>query len=218
MSSLKKALEDKNKKINRLLPKSIITYMNKVSEDLKKNHYESKAFNIGQILPDCKLIDSDNNELLLYDLLNNEKTILSFYRGAWCPYCNLELAFYDELIKESEYNIQMLAISPERPDESSKNMDVNDLSFTVLSDINNSFSKQLNLVFKLPKKLKVLYRLMGINLKKSQNNINYELPIPATYIIDKNKVIRKAWINADYTKRAEPDLVLEEYLKVDSNY
>jgi len=72
----------------------------------------------------------------------------------------------------------------------------------------------MKLVFKLPKKLKLLYRLFGISLKRSQGNENEELPISATYIIDKDKTITHAWIDADYTKRAEPTDVISAYKSI----
>ena len=108
----------------------------------------------------------------------------------------------------------MLAISSEKQEVALAVLDIEKLNFDVYSDVDNIFAKKLGLVFRMPKMLKFLYRFMGINIDKSQENKAGELPLPATYIIDKNKKIVKVWVDVDYRKRAEPSEVLMAYKNI----
>jgi peroxiredoxin len=203
-------LKKKNKFYSYLIPRPVVKYLEKVTNDLKNEGYETKPLNVGDRVPNVVLINHLGDDVELKSLIDDRPVILNFYRGAWCPYCNLELSFYDELLGEEENkNIRMLAISPEKPDITLKKIDIGNLNFKVLSDVNNTFSKKMKLVFQIPKKLKIIYRFMGINLNKSQGNDNSELPIPATYVVNSEMKITHAWIDADYTKRAEPSEVIK---------
>jgi peroxiredoxin len=127
----------------------------------------------------------------------------------------MELAFYEELLGEnSDEKISMFAISSEKPDVTMESVEIEKLHFRVLSDIDNKFARKLNLLFKVPEKLQTIYDGFGIDLKKSQGNDEAELPIAATYIIDGEGIITNAWIDANYTTRAEPSEVIEAYKKL----
>lgn len=186
--------------------------MSRVTDMLTEAEYSKKALGVGDKLPDGTLVDHKGHPIKLSDVRGSRPLIISFYRGSWCPYCNLELAFYDDLLKDTtNQNVKMIAISPEKPDMSLKKLDIEKLHFTVLSDQNNHYAKVMNLVFQLPRKLVFYYRLLGVNLKKSQNNPNDQLPIPATYIVNREGIISHAWLDVDYTKRAEPEEVIQAY-------
>lgn len=209
MAKLEDRLKKKNKFLSALIPKPIVKYMDQVTQDLLNKGYNARALKVGDRLPEGFLMNSLEEKVDVHTYTDQELVIISFYRGAWCPYCNLELSFYDDLLKKHE-GVKMLAISPERPDVSLKKLDLAALSFTVLSDVNNVYARRMNLVFDLPKKLKFYYRLMGVNLKKSQGSGLKALPIPATYIV-KDHIIRHAWLDVDYTKRPEPEEVIGVY-------
>jgi peroxiredoxin len=212
LSKLQSALKKKYNLLSKLTPGPLKRYMEQVTKDIKNDGYESKALKVGDRIPDSNVINHLGEQVLLSELLKEQPTIISFYRGAWCPYCNLELDFYDQILqKTNNKNVIMFAISPEKPDVTMKKVDIEKLRFTVLSDVDNKLAKKFKLVFKLPKKLQILYRLTGINIKKSQANENWELPIPATYVIDSEGIVKSAWIDADYTKRAEPEEVIKAY-------
>lgn len=105
----------------------------------------------------------------------------------------------------------MIAISPEKPDSS---IDTKNLNFKVFSDINNNLAKKLNLSFDITETIESIYEGFGIDLEKSQGNRNRILPIPATYILDSSRTVDYAYIDADYTKRAEPQEVINKYLEL----
>jgi peroxiredoxin len=144
-------------------------------------------------------------------MLNQEKTILTFYRGSWCPYCNFTLQYYNDLLKEQSEIIHMIAISPELPSENEITENNQLLQFSVATDTDCVLSKSFGLIFKMPLLLRIIYRLGGIHINRSQGNKSHQLPVPATYIIDKKGTVLKRWIDVDYKKRAAPEEVIKAF-------
>lgn len=181
------------------------TIMIETAENLQKLEIEKKALKEGDKIPEFQLKNAVGETIKIYDILSKGPVIINFYRGAWCPYCNLEIAAYQEILPEiKERGAQLVAISPEVPDITMTLKEKHALEFEILSDTDNLVAKQFGLVFQLEDKLIALYKKMGIDLVKSQENDNGELPIPATYVINSDGVIKLAYLNSDYTKRFEP--------------
>lgn len=111
----------------------------------------------------------------------------------------------------------MVAISPETPDNSLSTAEKNDLKFEVLSDVGNKTANQFGLVFKLPSELHEIYLKSGINIPKFNWDDSWEIPMPGTYVIDKDGTVQYAFADADYTKRAEPAQVISKLEKISSN-
>lgn len=210
--SLSEKLLAKRQQNNKRIPFYITNYMDSLSMKLKQSGAEKRALKKGDPFPNGVLMNHLGNEVILSDYLGHNRAIISFYRGAWCPYCNLELRAYNALLEDDENkDVNMIAISPEKPDQAIDTIDIDTLNLTVLSDVNNEFAKKIGLVFKTTALLRLLYRFDGINLNKSQGNQFGELPIPATYVIDSDGTITYAFIDADYTRRAEPTEVIAAY-------
>ena len=189
--------------------KMISNQMKKATVNLKETGIEETAKSSGEIFDNAVLLDFESKEVDLYKFLDGKPAIISFYRGSWCPYCNLELRAYEAILKKKENkDVFMIAISPEKPDITSVEQDVNKLNFTVLSDVDNKLAIKLKIMYHLPRTLQLFY---GKSVRKSTGVSDHNLPIPATYVLDGNHKIIKAWINADYTKRAEPREVLAAY-------
>lgn len=205
----KKLSERRETAKNRISPE-ILSKMLEATQSLKNSELEKETFNIGDKIEDTILLNNLGDKVSIMDVLGKQPAIISFYRGTWCPYCNLELSTYNELLKDKN-KIKMIAISPERPESS---INVENLNFEVLSDIDNKFAKKLNLTFDITETIEDIYDGFGINLEKSQGKKSRILPIPATYIIDSSGVIVYAYIDADYTKRAEPKDVIDKYLEL----
>lgn len=205
----KKLSERRESAKNRISPE-ILSKMLEATQSLKNSELEKEAFNIGDKIEDTILLNNLGDKVSIMDVLGKQPAIISFYRGTWCPYCNLELSTYNELLKDKN-KIKMIAISPERPESS---INVENLNFEVLSDIDNKFAKKLNLTFDITETIENIYDGFGINLEKSQGKKNRILPIPATYIVDSSGVIVYAYIDVDYTKRAEPKDVIDKYLEL----
>lgn len=98
----------------------------------------------------------------------------------------------------------LVAVSPETPDNSLSTTEKNELQFQVLSDQGNAVARKFGLVFTLPDALRPLYEKFGIDISKYNGDDSYEIPVPATYVIDQNRIIRFSFVNTDYSQRAEP--------------
>ncbi|MGL5662783.1 MAG: peroxiredoxin-like family protein [Cetobacterium sp.] len=205
----KKLSERRESAKNRISPE-ILSKMLEATQSLKNSELEKEAFNIGDKIEDMILLNNLGDKVSIMEVLGKQPAIISFYRGTWCPYCNLELSTYNKLLKDKN-KIKMIAISPERPESS---INVENLNFEVLSDIDNKFAKKLNLTFDITETIESIYDGFGINLEKSQGKKSRILPIHATYIVDSSGVIVYAYIDADYTKRAEPKEVIDKYLEL----
>ena len=177
-------------------------------EDLK---ISANALQVGDIAKEIKLPNALGQEVSLSNLLeDNDFVVINFYRGAWCPYCNLELNALRGINNEiNELNGKIIAISPETPDLSLSMKEKHDLEFEVLSDADYAVEKEYGLVFSLAQELRPIYEAWGFDIPGSNAINSYDLPMPATYVINKKKEIIFAFIDEDYTKRCEPQDILD---------
>ncbi|MEL0653061.1 peroxiredoxin-like family protein [Algibacter sp. TI.3.09] len=162
-----------------------------------------KALNVGDKAPNFTLNNALNQPVSLYNTLENGPVVLTWYRGGWCPYCNITLHHLQEHFPEfKKAGATLLALTPELPDNSLNTSEKNNLEFTVLSDIGNTVGKTYGVVFELTKEVASIYQEgFGLNQKNGDNS--NELPLAATYVIDKKGVIQYAFLDADYKERAE---------------
>ena len=170
-----------------------------------------KSIAQGASFPDFDLANANQESRSLKSFLGNGPLVVSFYRGAWCPYCNLEInALQQRLPEITAAGAQLVAISPQTPDKSVDQVTNSKLTFEVLSDINNKLARECGLVFTLPVSLRPIYSAWEIDIPDHNGNDHFELPIPATYIIDTDGKIRYVFADMDYTKRLEPDIIIEQ--------
>ncbi len=167
------------------------------------------ALGVGDTAPMFELPDADGNTVSLAEVLKNGPAVVSFYRGSWCPFCNLELrAMQQELANAEAANVTLVAISPNTPDISSDFAKEIEVTFPVLSDVDNVVAKQFNLVFGISDGLIELMTEQGRDLTEMNGSQNWELPIPATYVIDQSGVIQFAFVDTNHRARAEPSEVV----------
>jgi len=193
------------------IPESTLNKLMSELQVLIDSGIAEKAIHNNDRFPGFILPDSNNEARSLSDYLTRGPLVISFYRGAWCPYCNLEInALQSRLSDIVAYGGQLISISPQVPDKSVDQISNSQLNFDVLSDIGNKLAKQCGLVFTLPESLRPIYEAWEINIPGHNGDSSFELPIPATYIIDSNGDVRYAHIDMDYTKRLEPDIIIEQ--------
>jgi len=193
------------------IPESTLNKLMSELQVLIDSGIAEKAIHSNDRFPGFILPDSNNEARSLSDYLTRGPLVISFYRGAWCPYCNLEInALQSRLSDIVAYGGQLIAISPQVPDKSVDQINHSQLNFDVLSDIGNKLAKQCGLVFTLPESLRPIYDAWEIDIPGHNGDSSFELPIPATYIIDSNGDVRYAHIDMDYTKRLEPDIIIEQ--------
>jgi len=207
--SLKAQIDAYNVQKEAKLPGDVLALMAQTNEELIAQHIKDNALQVGAKVSNFSLNNHSAEQVELADLLNNGPVIISFYRGNWCPYCNLELkALNDHLPEFKTHNAQLVAISPQLPDQTLSSAQKNALEFDVLSDINNKVAEQFGLLFTLDERIVALYSQFGIDFEKCYGNKSYTLPLPATYVINQKGIITYAFLNEDYTLRAEPTDVL----------
>lgn len=164
------------------------------------------AKRVGDRAPDFTLENAAGKKVSLHELLAEGPVVLTWYRGGWCPYCNLSLAaLQKELPEFQSAGARLVALTPELPDKALTTAEKNALKFEVLTDLNHEVAKAYGIVFKLTPQVRDLYKkffdLTEFNGTAAGDDT---LPLAATYIIDREGVIRYAFLNADYRKRAEP--------------
>ncbi len=203
-------LKAKKEASSKVIPEEKLQIMAQSTQLLKDHNISNKALKVGDTIIDFELPNALGNTVSLKDYLSEGSVVISFYRGGWCPYCNIELRALQNLLPEFEkLNTKLIAISPETPDNSLDTAEKNNLSFEVLSDIDNIVAKQMGLVFQLPEDLREVYHSFNIDVPKHNGNKDYELPMPATYVINSKGIIQYAFIPEDYTERANPEDILK---------
>lgn len=169
------------------------------------------GLSVGDKAKNFTLNNAFGEKVSLYDELSKGPVVLTFYRGGWCPYCNRQLRAYQEVLPDIQaLGGQLIAISPQLPDATLSFQEKAELSFQVLSDPNGLVSSAYRLLYDVPEPLKQLFLGMNIDLKEYNGTEHWILPVPATYMIDEQAVIRSAFVTVDFTKRMEPDEIIRE--------
>ncbi len=208
-TQLQEQLDKKRQEIlAHLLGRSVQTMLDAVWQSGDSGIVQ-KALCDGDKAPDFSLSNLRGTHIRLSQAWAGGAVVLSFYRGGWCPYCNSELRGLQEILPEiKRYGASLIAVSPQSPDHTLDTAQRNALGYEVLSDVGNHVARRYGLVFTLPQQLRPIYQNFGIDLPAYNGDDSYTLPLPATYIIDSKGVIRFAYIDADYTRRLEPEAVL----------
>lgn len=173
-----------------------------------------KAKNNGDKAPDFTMKDATEKEISLTSLLKNGPVVMVWYRGEWCPYCNIQLEDIQSHMSEFEaLGAQVVAISPQVPDRGMALQDRLNLKFHVLSDIGSKVAKDYGVAYTLPDNIAA--RLMEFtDLHEGNADDSNILPLGAAYVIDKEGIIRYTWLDADYRKRVETSTLIEEVKKL----
>lgn len=170
----------------------------------------AQGLKTGDHAPNFTLPDATGKIVSLSETLTKGPVILTFYRGGWCPYCNLELRAYQRALPEiREAGAKLIAVSPQTPDASLTTKEKDELEFTVLSDVGGKVAHHYDLVFKLQDYLIDLYKQSGLDVPAHNGNDTWELPKPATFVIDQHGTIVFAHVDSDYRNRTEPSEVIK---------
>ncbi|WP_111707073.1 peroxiredoxin-like family protein [Lutibacter citreus] len=176
--------------------------------DVKNSGVLDKALKVGGKAPNFTLNNALNKSVSLYNELENGPVILTWYRGGWCPYCNITLHYLQEKLPEfKKAGASLIALTPEVPDKSLSTLEKNNLEFSVLSDVDNKIGKEYGVVFELTKDVASIYEA-GFGLSEYNGNNSNQLPLAATYVIDKSGIIQYAFLDSDYRNRAEPTAII----------
>jgi len=191
------------------MPANVVATMQRETAVLIASGIAKQAKNKGDDAPAFKLENSHGEAVAMHDLLQQGILVINFYRGAWCPYCNLELKAWDKALPElNALGANLLSITPNTKEKSAELLQENPFGFDILWDRDNQVAKNYGLVFTLPESLRTIYQDFGINLPAFDGNKRYELPLPATYVIDSSGSILHAFVDADYTQRMDPQTII----------
>jgi peroxiredoxin len=178
-------------------------------EELRQAFPIEKALKTGDDAPDFTLPNPSGRPVSLAGLLRNGPAVVTFYRGGWCPYCNLQLRAYQQVMGEiAALGGKLVAISPQLPDGSLSTAEMNKLTFDVLSDAGNRVARSFGLVYSLPDELRAALTSNKKALPGINGDDSWELPLPATYVIAPDRKIALAEIELDYRERLEPEAIV----------
>lgn len=209
MNTLAKQIESLNNELMQQVPVAVLEIFEKSITALKSENIETKIAEIGDQLVPFSLPNAANQLIYSKNILEKGKMILAFFRGSWCPYCNLELrALQENLAKITHKNVTLLAVSPQSTNHNTQLIEKHLLTFDVLTDKDNLLAHQLGIRFELQEFALPTYEAMGINLEEFNNNKDNTLPVPAIFVVDCDGSIRYKFADADYRNRLDIDALL----------
>ncbi|MDD9858394.1 MAG: peroxiredoxin-like family protein [Gammaproteobacteria bacterium] len=209
MTDLTEQLKTQRQQSESRREKRQVDVMHRATSDLLKKGVEKTALQTGDVISRFQLENTHGALFDIFDALKAGPVILSFYRGSWCPYCNLTLRAYQAHLAEIHAcGARFVAVSPELRERALANARKFGLAFEILSDAGNAVAKQFGLAYKMPAELAAVYLELGTDIPRFNGDDSWELPVPATYIIDTGVKIVFSSINADYLQRIEPGRVI----------
>ncbi len=196
--------------------------MNKVGAfigRLAEDGIEKNARKVGDTAPGFSLRNTSGHTVALDKLLAKGPVVVVFYRGEWCPFCDLELRAYQKALPELEAKgAALVAISPQSPEKSLSTAESRGLGFDVLSDPGGLVARAFGLTFSMNDAEQELHKAFGTDLLTINESSTWDLPVPATFVIDRNGRIAWAYVNSNYTNRAEPADVIQAVSSLSSTH
>ena len=185
--------------------------VDEIINEAKAKDLDNKAIQINQQAPHFELPNQEGKQILLDDLLAKGPVVITFYRGDWCPYCNLQLrALQTRLNDIHQLDATLVAISPQVPDGSLTESEIAKMEFMVLSDQDAKIASEYGVTWEVPEFLLDHMRIdRQLDLVQINNGNGLILPIPATFVIGKDGLVKWSYVNVDYRTRSEPDDILK---------
>jgi peroxiredoxin len=191
-------------------PPHVMPTIEATTKRLKESRLEDHALQTGQTMPDFELPDATGEIVRSVDLRSQGPLLITFYRGSWCPFCNLALRALQERNAEIKTRgVTLLAISPQTPDHSLTLQEKHSLQFPVLSDEGNRVARQFGIVFALDPGLKTVQEQFGVDIPAHNGDRTFELPVPATFLVSTDGKVLKSYAEADYMQRLDPETALD---------
>ena len=195
--------------VRQQIPPEAFATIEAATAKLAESNLLSQSLQVGQTMPDFELPDATGSLIRSQDLRAQGLLLLSFYRGHWCPYCNLQLqALQAHLEDFATQGATLVAISPQLPDQSLTTQEKHSLKFPVLSDVGNLVARQFGLVHTLDQTLQPLFQSFGVDLEHHNGDTSFELPLAASYLVNQDGTVLESFVNVDYRERLTPETAL----------
>jgi peroxiredoxin len=188
---------------------SVVTMAADGREDIHASAEDVQPLMVGMKAPDFTVLDVENGTVRFVPGEQDKPVVLTFFRGGWCPYCNLhlsELRLAEKQLKEMGFDIWFISI--DKPELLLESLDDPDIGYTVYSDSALNATRAFGLAFRVDDELNERYLSYDIDLEKASGENHHVLPAPATYIIGRDGIINFAYINPDYKVRLHPNVLL----------
>ncbi len=210
-TTLSAQLEARQARFMEMAPPDRVAAATAAIEEIAASGILEKAIKKGDKAPDFTLPNAVGESINLYAELEKGPVILTWYRGSWCPYCNLQLHDYQKSLGAiAAANAQLMAVSPELPDSALTWKEKEELEFAVLSDLGNKTARDYGVVYRIPDGIAAGYIKGGRNdLTEYNGDDSLELPLAVTYVIDSDGMVVYSFVDADYRKRAETSEVVD---------
>ncbi len=204
-ATLKEALDERRSLMQRYVPEATQALHRRVVEQLRSSQAAESVPAVGAHAPAFQLTSHDGTAIDLAALTAKGPAVLLFFRGRWCPFCIAQLEAWNRLMPSvSRAGIAVAAISPMTQHQSFLTRDQHRLEYPLLSDNGNHVARQFGLVYSVPDEQRLTYRRTFVNLPFVNGDESWELPVPATFAIDRSGQVLFASANPDYTIRPEP--------------
>jgi peroxiredoxin len=206
---LERDLTDFRAEFERKAPAGRAALYNAKIDELRERFPLENVLAVGDIAPNFALPDGHGRTIALYGALRGGPIVLAFYRGGWCPYCDLQLRAYQSALPTIVgLGAHLIAVSPQLPEGSFSSAEKNSLEFDVLSDVGNGVARSFGLVYSLPEELREALRSNGKDLAGINGDESWALPVPATFIIAPDRRVMLAHIDVDYRRRLAPEDII----------
>ena len=202
---LREIFTERKELIAKYVPPEMQTIHAQAVAELKQRHLAASTLQVGAKAPAFELPDHNGKTLSSSDLLGKGRLVLCFIRGRWCPFCVGQMEAMNLILPQIEQaGATLVAISPQTVKQSFFMHDQHKMRFPLLSDAENKVARQFGLTYRVPQLQEAVYRRAFVNLPFTNGDESWELPIPATYILDRDGTVIYASANEDYTERPEP--------------
>jgi len=207
--TLREELAERKRLMELYVPADTRAVNERATEALRNSGMTKRALKIGEQAPSFTLLDHNGKPLSSATLLAKSPLVIAFLRGRWCPFCCGEAEALNRILPEFEKaGASLVAITPQSGNQAYFMHDQHKLRFPLLVDEGNKVARQFGIVYRIPDYQEKLFSSVFINLPHINGDTTWELPLPATYVIGRDGKVQYAWINVDYTERAEPGEVL----------
>ena len=207
---LREIFAERKEKIAQYVPAATLEVHARVIAELRSQGLAANALAVGEKAPAFSLPDHSGKTVSSNDPLNGDRLVLCFFRGRWDPFCCGQLEGMNQIVPAiQKARASFVAVSPQTVKQSFFMADQHRLRFPLLSDAGNAVARQFRLVYRAPDEQQAIYRRAFINLPFTNGDESWELPIPATYILDRNSTVLYRSASEDYTERPEPAEILE---------